>query len=106
MTDDTLNEGSTGWLTVEFKDRLGVLGPPTTASYQIDCLTTGQVVRISTPLSAPGGTVELMITPSDTVILNATNRIEIKRITVTSQFGVDDAHNEEFEYRVKNLQKV
>ena len=106
MPDNIVNEDSTGWLTIEFKDKAGNLEAPDSASYRIDCLTTGQEVRADTPLVAPGGSVELELEPSDTAIITAANRSETKRVTVTSSFGAGGAHNEDYEYVVKNLHKV
>lgn len=106
MAGDPLNEGSTGWLTIEFRDKSGNLQAPASASYRIDCLTTGQEVRTDNSLNASGGTVELKLEPTDTAILDASNRMETKRVTVTAQFGASDAHNEDYAYRVRNLYKV
>ncbi|OHD23484.1 MAG: hypothetical protein A2Y38_19115 [Spirochaetes bacterium GWB1_59_5] len=97
-----VKEGSTAYLTATFKDKTGALAAPSTLSYRIDCLTTGQVVR-DDMLLTPADTVEITLTPADMAILTAGNSRETKRVTVKAGYGANDAVNDEYELIVKNL---
>lgn len=98
----TVNEGSTAYLTVTFRDKSGALAAPSSLSYRIDCLITGQVVRADTALT-PADTVEITLTPADMAIITASNSRETKRVTVKAGYGASDAVNGEYELIVKNL---
>lgn len=101
----TVNEGSSAWLTVSFKDKNGALAAPTAVHYRVDCVTTRTSVRPLTPI--PGslaGTLEIALAPEDTAIRNASNPTEVKRVTVVAQYGGStDQVTDEYDYAVKNL---
>ena len=98
-------ERTAGTLTVSFKDVAGALAAPTSVTYQIDCVTTGQSVRASTAATA-GATSVIAISSSDTAILNSGNQSEIKKVTVNATYGVGDEIHQEFHYSVRNLRYV
>ena len=102
---DTVNEGSTAWVPVVFNDRTGTPSAPTSATYRIDCLTTGEVVLEDTALPA-GAEVEIELTPADNAIIDPANRTERRQITVEALFGAGQAHNQVFLYEVVNLSAV
>lgn len=102
---DVVNEGSTAYLDVLFKDKDGVVAAPSGVTYRIDCMTTGQQVLADTVIS-PAGTVEITLTPGNNAIITATNRSEIKRVTVSASYGASDAINKPFDYLVQNLSGV
>jgi hypothetical protein len=98
-------EESSGWFTLTFYDRDGLLATPASIDYYIRNLADGAVVRASTPLT-PDTSVDLQLTPSDTEIVDDTKQWEAKRVTVEVSHGVDDAYNQQFDYHVKNLSYI
>lgn len=101
----TVKEGSTAYLTATFKDKAGTLAAPTSLSYRIDCMATGQVVRADTSLT-PATSVEIVLTPAEMAILAAGNTHETKRVTVKAGYGASDAVNDEYSLIVKALDGV
>lgn len=102
-----INEKTTGYVTVTFRDKAGVAVMPTSVSYRIDCMTTGQQVRNWTPI-APGPSVEIVLTPADTSILVDANTHEQRRITTVATYGPgnDDQCTDEVDFQVFNLKFV
>ena len=49
---ERVNEKSTAYLAVTFRDKAGTAQAPVTASYRIDDVTTGQQVRDDTDIDA------------------------------------------------------
>lgn len=99
-------EGSTAWLSITFKDRLGVVQQPVSATYRVDDVTSGTQIRGDTAITGLAPTVLLVLTPSDNIIVDAARAMEKRRVTIKSSFGASDAHNEQFDYLVKNLSNV
>lgn len=102
-----INEKSTGYVTVTFRDKAGAAAMPTAVTYRIDCLTTGQQVRDWTA-TAPAAAVELVITPAENAILVDANSREQRRITVVAAYGPGDADQctADVDYLVANLKFV
>jgi hypothetical protein len=100
-----VNEQTTAYLTITFKDKDGANAAPNSATYRIDCKTTGKAIRATTAL--PGGaTPEIVLTSDENKIQNLNNSSEIKRVTIIGVYGVDDKVTDEFEYEVLNLAGV
>lgn len=106
MDVDQIKEGSTGYLTVEFKNKDGDLEAPVSATYRIDCLTNGSEVRTDTAISPIASSVEITLTPDDTAIISASNNLEKRLVTVKAIYGADDGLNDNYRYDVINLAKV
>lgn len=100
-----INEGSTGYLTVSFKDKAGVAAAPSTLTYSLHCLTTGIVLRNNVSLT-PGTSVEITLSTVDNAIQTASNRRETKRVTIKAGYGASDAVNAQYDYEVANLSQV
>lgn len=105
MDPATVNEGTTAYLTVTFKDKAGANAAPASATYRIDCLTTGAAIKATTPLSA-GASVEITLTKTDNRIVTAANVREQRRVTVVGTYGADDQVQHEYDYDVLNLKFV
>lgn len=103
---ERVNEKSTAYLTVTFRDKAGATQAPATAKYRIDDVTTGQPVRAETEIADPGSTVELTLAVSDNTLLNAIAATEQRRVTVTAEYGSGDAVRSEYIYEVVNLAGV
>ena len=97
----TVTEKSTGYLTVTFKDKAGAQQAPASASYRIDCLTTGTAIKAETALIA-AGSVDITITPTDNRIIAAANVRESRRVTVSAIYGAADEVHDQFDYDVEN----
>jgi len=75
-------EGSAFTATAYFRDNDTALAP-TTASYRVDCLTTGKVLTDWTTLT-PAASIAISITPTENAIQDDSNRTEKKQITVSA----------------------
>lgn len=100
-----INEGTTGYLSVTFKNKSGTEEAPASASYRIDDVATGTQIRAATSLT-PATTVEITLTPADNRILNTNLRAETRRVTVVAGYGVSDQVTSEYIYRVNSLSGV
>ena len=104
MPLEIVNEESTAYLTVQFKDKDGNLAAPSSASYRIDCLTNGQEVRGDTALT-PASSIEITLTDTDYAIIDQTNSVERRLVTIMASYGAGDDINDEYEHDLKNLRK-
>lgn len=96
---------TSGTVTLSFLDVTGALAAPTTATYQIDCLTTGTNVRTLTTLTA-ASQITFILSTSDNAIINPINQSEIKKITVNATYGAGDEAHAETHYVVRNMRFV
>ena len=103
-----VNEDSTAYLTVTFKDKDGVAGDPTSATYRIDDEESGDPVRASTAITLDGdGTVTITLDVTDNAIINSALPSEIKVVTIIGVISAgSDEVAAEFKYRVINLAYV
>lgn len=101
----TVNEGSTAYLTITFKDKTGTPQVPSSITYRIDCMTSGLQVLADTPVT-PASSVEITLTPSQNAMLVSGNVRETKRVTVKTLYGISDALNDQYDYQVINLPYV
>lgn len=102
MTTDTVNEGSTAYVTATFRDKAGQLAQPTSVSYRIDCVSNGQQIVDDTS-ATPGTSVEITLSAAHNAILDPKRARELRRVTVTGSYGADDAVVEQYDYWVRNL---
>ncbi len=102
---EQVNERSTAYLTVTFKDKAGAAQQPTAASYRIDDVATGTEIRADTSLT-PGTSVEITLTPADNAMVSATRPIEVHALTVTATYGDADAVRGVYLFEVANLMAV
>lgn len=101
----TVTEKSTAYLTISFYNKAGVLDEPTSISYRIDDVESGQQVRANTSVAA-ANTVEITLNSADNTILNQVGGDEERRVTVTAIYGENDQITDEYIYQVQNLSKV
>ena len=100
-----VNEGSTAYLTVTFRDKNAAAAQPTSSTYQIDA-EDGTSIRVSTALSPSSGVVEITLDKNDNALKDSSLPIERHRVTVNGVFGSNDEVNSEFIYEVRNLAEV
>ncbi len=105
MPPELVNQGTTAYLTITFLDKAGVAQAPSSASYRIDCLTSGLEIKDDTSLT-PASSVEVTLSATDNAIKLEANASERRLVTVTATYGTADAAVGEYEYHVKNLRKV
>ena len=103
---ERVNEKSTAYLSVTFRDKAGAAQAPASAKYRIDDVATGQSVRSDTDLDSPGSTVELTLTVDDNALKNPIAATEQRRVTVVAEYGNGDAVRSEYIYEVINLAGV
>lgn len=104
---DSVNEKSSATVTVEVKDKDKVLAQPTSATYRIDDVDSGDEVRADKVITMAGGTEEIDLEFADNTMVDATKKKEVRRLTVDAIYnaGVDEVH-EEFLYELINLEEV
>lgn len=99
---EEVNEKSTKYLSLAFKDEAGAPVAPASIAYRVDCLTTGAAIRASTPVS-PAASITIELTPTDNTIQNAANILELRRVTVTATYGGTKQDVRQFDYALRNL---
>lgn len=102
---ERINEKSTVWLKLTFRDKAGAVQAPASATYRIHDVGSGALVREET-LPNPGSEVEITLTDEDNALRNPAAPYEKRRVTVEAQFGQGDAITGEFVYLVLNLAGV
>lgn len=102
---EQVNEKSTAYLTITFRDKAGAAQAPASARYSIHDVGSGEEIRGETEIATPGSTVEITLTPEDNRLLRAGSS-ERRRVTVTAEYGSEDAVKAEYAYRVVNLASV
>ena len=105
MAIDIINEDTTAYLTVSFTDKDGNAAVPSSASYRIDCLTTGQEVKDDTALT-PASSIEITLSAADNAIITQTNAIERRLVTVWATYAGSEGVKDEYEYNLQNMRKV
>lgn len=101
-----IKEGSSEPLTITFKNEDGDLVVPTSVTYRIDDVSTGQSILADTNYPTPTSTITITILPAYTAILNQTNLSELREVTVKSTFAGGKAQNLSIPYEVVNLRFI
>jgi hypothetical protein len=103
---DIVNEKSTPTLTVDFFDENGAAVVPSSATYQIDDIASGTIVRAETALPSLAASVDILLATADTIIITSSLPGEDRLVTVKWQYGSGKQGAKEYRYLVKNLSKV
>ncbi len=105
---DTVNEGSSADLNLRFKKNGTLTVPVSGINYRIDDLTEDVVVRPWTTYTDPitASDITIRLTSSDNVLYNTENKSELRAVTVSGSFGIDNNVTGTFKYRVINLISV
>lgn len=93
-------ERTTAYLDVDLKSRQGQPEAPVSASYRVDCMTTGRPVRAATAI-APSARLAIVLTAEDNSVAEGAHPFEVHRVTVTATYGPSDLLVEEFDYKVQ-----
>ena len=98
----SVNEKTTTWITINFKDKAGAPASPDSMVYQIDCLTSGVAIKAPVTVTFPGTSPEVKVDSIDNAIQVPTNQREYRRMTVTAIFG-GDVVTDQFDWAINNL---
>ena len=98
---NTINEGSSAFLTITFRDQTSVGITPTTAAYRLD--NAGVQVRGWEAFTPSSSSHIIEITGAENAILNPELAQEIMTVTVRWTYGTGSSGTESFEYVIKNL---
>ena len=101
-----VNELSTATFTVVPIDITGSIVAPSNARYRLDDTISGNALIAWTTIATPSIEMKVSIPASIHSMVDASLSEESKKLTVETDFGTNNAHVEEFEYFVRNLQFV
>lgn len=100
-----VREKSAQRINVTFDDIAGAPAVPTTVSYAVHCLATGNVLQAFTS-ATPGNPTLITVGATINTIQNANNEREGRRLTIKANEGLSDALNDEYVYEVVNLEAI
>lgn len=103
---NTVNEGSTAYLTVAFFDEDGDALAPTSATWQVHDVRSGQVMQAEASIAPISASVTLTVPPAANAIVTAANERETRRVTIKAAYGTGQAINAQYDYEVINLTYV
>lgn len=101
-----INELSAATFTVTPLDEAGQPRTPASARYRLDDRASQQSIIAWTVISTPAEEMTISIPASAHAMVDVNLRNEVKVLTVETDYSTDDAHREEHEYKVRNLQFV
>lgn len=102
---DTVNEKTTSYLKVDFKDKDNLPTVPQSILYSVMDKASGTVIRADTAI-APLSTITITLDATDNTIQNPLNKTETRVVTVKASYGSTDKFNDDFEYELVNLTQV
>ena len=100
----TVNEGSGFTITARFRNGTAAASPDT-AWYRVDCRTTKRVILEWVEFT-PSASVQIEVLPEWNAILDPTNLVEQKSLTISANRGTSGQRNRAYTWEVKNLQGV
>ena len=98
---NTINEGSSAFLTITFRDQTVVGVTPTSAAYRLD--NAGVQVKGWEAFTPSSSSHIIEITGAENAILNPELTQETMTVTVRWTYGTGSSGTESFEYVIKNL---
>lgn len=101
-----INELSAATFTVTPLDEAGQPRTPASARYRLDDKVSQQEVIAWTVIATLSTEMTISVPASAHAMVDVNLRNEPKVLTVETDYSTDDAHREEFEYKVRNLQFV
>jgi hypothetical protein len=102
----TVNENSWSKVVINPLDEDGQSRVPSSCRYRLDDKTTGNAIIAWTDVGTLSEEMEIEIPASSNAIIDTSLPEEVKVVTVETDYGTSDAHVEEHEYTVINLQFV
>lgn len=89
-------------VTTKFRDENNALTIPMTVRVKLTCETTGQTILDWTAITA-ATTVTVSITPTQNRILNRTNAVERKTLSIEADSGLSTAIADAYTYEVARV---
>jgi len=99
------NEKSQVTISVRPVNKEGVLFTPTTARYRMDDLHS-RTEKVAWATLTPSTKMTITIPGSSNDIINSGNKFEDKIVTVQLDQGLTSEHNQDYKYRVTNLEFI
>ena len=99
-------ERSTGRVTLTFLNEEGNTTTPISARYRIDCLTSGQVIREWTDLTALSPSMTITLTEEDNRIIASTNPEETRELVLDYASATGNKLKGVARWTVQNLRGV
>ena len=104
--NDSVNEKSVAYLTVNFYDKNNVLASPSTGTWQVHDLYSNTVMQAETYITPIASSVELTLTTPINTMVDGTHGKETRRVTVKAIFGANLEVYDEFDYDIIGLSYV
>ena len=102
---ESVNEKSTSYVKVDFKDKDGNPSAPLTVDYKVHDEASGTVLRADGSVPAAASVV-IALDDTDNTILNTEGKHEVRVVTVLATYGANDNLNKAFRYELVNLHVV
>lgn len=96
---ETIQAGAKAWLEVSWLDKNDDPATPISASYKVYCSTTDTLIRDTTALT-PASSIEIEMAATDTAMQSASNKIEVRKVCVSSNFGTGDDRLDIYRFKV------
>ena len=109
---DQINERTIKVINIDFDDEDGEPVIPTSATYRVDDIGSGKVIRAETEITSLSASKDIVLTADDTCILDEANSFESRRVTVSWIYNtatspsVEGKGTHEYLYSVLNLEGV
>lgn len=104
---EDVNELTSAKITASFSDEDGDPVIPSKVYYKITDVASGTVVVAKTEVTGPlSADQEILITSAQNAILVATNKFELRLVTVQFEYGESRVGTGDYQYRLKNLSGV
>jgi len=101
-----INELSAATFTIIPLDEAGQARTPASARYRLDDKVAQSEIIAWTVITELSSEMTIAVPASAHAMVDVNLRNETKVLTVETDYSTDDAHREEYEYRVRNLQFV
>jgi len=103
---DVVNERAYCLIVASFLDEDDVAVTPTSVTYRLDDVRSGLTIIAATTVN-PGDTyLNISVTSAQNRIIDSNLNFERRVLTVEFDYGASKHGTSEYEYSVKNLQKV
>ena len=105
MAREWVNERSAAWLYLYPYDTTGLPLVPTTISFTVHDIYSGQELLPETP-ATPGQEIELAVPPVINAMVDTTNATELRRVTWRINAAQANEFAGDYIYEVRNLVRV
>lgn len=100
---DSVNEGQTSYIAVEFTDEAGQAVAPTAVSYRVDDLDSGESLLGDTDCPAPAASVTIELAPAVNRVIDDDKGREVHVCTISATYGGGKKITGELRFCVVNL---